>query len=112
VLDAALGADMAVIEANHDVELLKNGAYPAFLKRRIFSDRGHLSNPDSAHFAGQLVRSGTKRIILAHLSRENNTPQLAYDTVAASIAETGASADGEIRLNVAPACRMGEVFFV
>lgn len=75
------GAELALIEANHDVEMLRTGPYPYYLKQRIFSPRGHLSNNDSGKLALHLAKSGTKHIILGHLSRENNTPELAYNTV-------------------------------
>ena len=75
------GAELALIEANHDVEMLKTGPYPYYLKQRIISPRGHLSNVDSGKLALHLAKSGTKHIILGHLSRENNTPELAYKTV-------------------------------
>lgn len=74
----------AVIEANHDLTMLKYGPYPKSLKARIASDTGHLSNDDSARLAFDLYKSGTERIILAHLSRENNTPQIAKRTVASA----------------------------
>lgn len=90
------GAELALIEANHDIEMLKNGPYPYFLKRRILSDRGHLSNDDCAKLALYLAKSGTKDIILGHLSRENNTAQTAFDAVNAAIC-------GEsVALHVAP----------
>lgn len=73
-----LGAKTVILESNHDVDMLKNGCYPAALKRRILSDRGHLSNDDCARFVPSLASSGTRRIILAHLSAENNTPDKAY----------------------------------
>ena len=75
------GAELALIEANHDVEMLRTGPYPYYLKRRIFSPTGHLSNIDSGKLALHLAKSGTRHIILGHLSRENNTPELAYKTV-------------------------------
>ena len=75
------GAELALIEANHDVEMLKTGPYPYYLKQRIISPRGHLSNNDSGKLALHLAKSGTRHIILGHLSRENNTPELAYNTV-------------------------------
>lgn len=75
------GAELALIEANHDTEMLRTGPYPYYLKRRILSPRGHLSNDDSGKLAMHLAKSGTKHIILGHLSRENNTPELAYKTV-------------------------------
>ncbi len=76
------GSESAVIEANHDKNLLmSNPHYSLTLKRRILSDRGHLSNDASAEIAAFLVRTGTKNIMLAHLSEENNYPELALDTV-------------------------------
>ena len=78
VLKGLLGADTALIESNHDVEMLCGGPYPVYLKRRILSDRGHLSNTDCAVLARKLAESGTAKIILGHLSRENNRPELAF----------------------------------
>ena len=71
------GCDMALIESNHDIEMLKNGPYPEFLKTRILSAVGHLSNENASRFAVWLSKNGTKKIALAHLSRENNTPDTA-----------------------------------
>lgn len=70
-----------VLEANHDIEMLKNGPYPEFLKSRILSENGHLSNKNSARLACYLAENGVKCLTLAHLSKENNTPALAHDTV-------------------------------
>lgn len=81
VVSGLLGADAAVIEANHDADMLLGGPYPAYLKQRVLSGRGHLSNEDSAALALRLAESGTRTIILGHLSRENNTPALALRTV-------------------------------
>ena len=72
---------------NHDVDMLRMGPYPYPLKRRILSDAGHLSNAACAEFLPKLYRSGCRRFLLAHLSRENNTPDVAYQT--ACIAEKG-----------------------
>ena len=91
------GADAVLIEANHDPELLLSGPYPAYLKRRILSQRGHLSNGDCAALAASLARSGTRQIVLGHLSRENNRPALAFRTVAAALEGT------QTALCVAPA---------
>ena len=79
--DAALGADMLLLESNHDVIMLKNGSYPYYLKQRILGKCGHLSNEAAAEFAVECVRAGTSDILLAHLSDENNSPQLAEYTV-------------------------------
>ena len=78
---ALTGVDLLVLESNHDVEWLRSGPYPFSLKQRILGQRGHLSNEDAAAFARRMAECGTRCIILAHLSRENNTPQLAEYTV-------------------------------
>ncbi len=74
------GCDAVILESNHDPEMLLTGPYPKDLKRRISSRRGHLSNPECAEFAARLCALGTKGLMLAHLSMENNEPTLAYDT--------------------------------
>lgn len=75
------GIENVIIESNHDVHMLMNGSYPEYLKTRILSDRGHLSNVDCAAFLKFLMKMGTKSITLAHLSEENNTPVLARKTI-------------------------------
>ncbi len=82
---AVIGTDCVLLEANYDVEMLRSGIYPYYLKARIFGKQGHLSNPDSGAFAAKLVRSGTTRLILGHLSQENNTPAIAEKTVSACL---------------------------
>ncbi|MBQ9773850.1 MAG: MBL fold metallo-hydrolase [Clostridia bacterium] len=84
-----LGCDAVVLESNHDVDMLMCGIYPEYLKQRIFSRRGHLSNPDSAVFAARLCQCGTKSLMLAHLSQENNTPDIAYDECVSAVADSG-----------------------
>ncbi len=74
----ASGSDIVMLESNHDTELLKKGKYPEFLKRRILSDVGHLSNEESALTIYDLVCKGAKKIMLAHISEQNNLPELAY----------------------------------
>ncbi len=75
------GCESVVLESNHDTDMLKCGPYPEDLKRRIHSKYGHLSNKDAAEFAAYLAENGTKRIVLFHLSDENNTPKIAVQTV-------------------------------
>lgn len=87
---AVTGCDTVLIEANHDEDMLCTGRYPVSLKRRILSDHGHLSNAECAKFVRRLVAGGTERVILGHLSRENNTPVLALDTVKNALGEAEA----------------------
>ena len=72
-----LGADLVLIESNYEPRLLAISSYPYYLRQRIASDHGHLSNPDCADTVRRLAQTGTARFVLAHLSRENNTPELA-----------------------------------
>ncbi len=85
------GVDLLVLESNHDVEWLKSGPYPYPLKQRILGDRGHLSNEAAARFALQMARQGTRQFVLAHLSRENNTPARALETVGSAVETFGAA---------------------
>ena len=87
VRNGLMGCESVVLESNHDPEMLWGGPYPYDLKERIASRWGHLSNPDCAEFAAELTASGTKNILLAHLSQENNDPQLAYNEVLMAIAD-------------------------
>lgn len=79
--DNLSGADLVLLESNYDEHMLKVGPYPYSLKQRILSPNGHLSNADSSREVRKLIESGTSKIILGHLSRENNTPIVAENTL-------------------------------
>lgn len=102
IMNALIGCDLVMLESNHDVGMLENGNYPYYLKRRILSDTGHLSNDVCGDVAAQLVERGTTRLFLGHLSAENNIPELAYQTSYAAIYETGAVLDRDYMLKVNP----------
>lgn len=102
MLEGLNGCGTVLIEANHNIDKLIAGPYPAPLKRRILSDRGHLSNDASAELALFLLNSGTRQFVLAHLSSENNTPSLAYDTVRHALQRAGFDIDSEGYLGIAP----------
>lgn len=85
MLSALCGVNTVLIEANHDVQRLCDGPYPLYLKRRILSDTGHLSNDSCAQLARKLASENTERIILGHLSRTNNTPELALSAVGSAL---------------------------
>ncbi|MBE6562439.1 MAG: MBL fold metallo-hydrolase [Ruminococcaceae bacterium] len=80
-----------IIEANHDHEMLMEGPYPADLKRRILSKRGHLSNTDCSLLACTLAKAGCKAFVLAHISPENNTPEIAHAEVRCALDSEGFS---------------------
>ncbi|MFU0826570.1 MAG: Phosphoribosyl 1,2-cyclic phosphodiesterase [Lachnoclostridium sp.] len=79
------GSEILLMEANHDVNMLLVGGYPYYLKQRILGDRGHLSNDNSAKLICKLFHKKLKYITLAHLSKENNYEELAYETVRAEL---------------------------
>jgi phosphoribosyl 1,2-cyclic phosphodiesterase len=90
VLAALSHLDALVLECNHDLDLLRESAYPAFLKARILGDHGHLSNGQAAQLLARLDRRRLRCMAAAHLSRRNNRPELAQSALAAAI---GANVD-------------------
>ena len=70
-----------ILESNHDIEMLNNGSYPYELRKRIYGDKGHLSNVDCSKYLSKFIGNNTKCIFLAHLSEENNDPDIAYNTL-------------------------------
>ena len=109
-LREAEGADVLLLEANHDVDTLKAGRYPYELKRRILGNRGHLSNDDAGAAAVELVRRGVRVIVLGHLSGENNFPELAYASVACVLEEAGFKPGRDVMLCVARRDGKSELF--
>ncbi|MDL2205647.1 MBL fold metallo-hydrolase [Eubacteriales bacterium OttesenSCG-928-N13] len=100
-MDEVAGSDVLLLEANHDVDMLKAGRYPYELKRRILSRRGHLSNDDCGKAAAMLGARGVRHIILGHLSNENNHAPLAQLTVENALREAGIEPGEQIMLSVA-----------
>lgn len=113
VYDAVAGADVVLLESNHDPEMLsENPHYPAHLKRRILGRKGHLSNESSAAAAVELCKSGTRHLLLGHLSSENNTPQLAYQTARAALCRTGADVGRDVTLHVAGRYQVSHLYTI
>ena len=99
--ESLYGSDLVLLESNHDINMLKMGPYPYPLKKRILSDTGHLSNDMCSSFAGELIESGTEKLILGHLSKENNLPALAFETTRSALEEKGFRTDEDFDLRVA-----------
>lgn len=91
-----------LIESNHDVDMVKKGSYPYYLKQRVLSDLGHLSNENCGKMLRDTVSGKLKYIFLGHLSNENNTPVLAFETVKNTLEAEGAVIGGDIKMYVAP----------
>ena len=92
VAENTKACDFAFIESNHDPEMLMYGSYPHHLKKRIASEKGHLSNKMCSQLVCKLVTQGTQEIMLGHISKENNTHDLALTTTTSALALTGQSA--------------------
>ena len=101
LFEAIRGSKTVLLESNHDVNMLEIGKYPPQLKRRIRGKLGHLSNDDAGRAAEFLVRLGTERIILGHLSEENNYPELARQTVICVLNDAGIKCGRDVLLGVA-----------
>lgn len=107
------GCRTVYLESNHDVEMLRrNPNYSADLKRRILGDRGHLSNELCAEFAAALIRRGTKHLVLAHLSQENNSPATALNCTRKALEAAGFRMERDYTLSVAPVTTDGEFIAV
>ncbi len=94
--DILKNRNIYIMESNHDVEMLTNGKYPFNLRQRILSDKGHLSNVDSSKYLSTFIGDNTKYILLAHLSEENNTETLAYETLTNRLIEDKKKVDNII----------------
>ncbi len=96
------GSSLILLESNHDINMLKCGAYPEQLKKRILGDFGHLSNENAGKFLTSVADSVLKYVFLGHLSQDNNTPKVAFDTVSDIVADKGIELGGDFNMWVAP----------
>lgn len=111
ILSNLIGSRVVVLESNHDEKmLLNNPNYSYFLKQRILGKSGHLSNKMTAEAILKLVNTGTKQILLAHLSEENNTPEVAYNTICGYLHNYGIIEGQHIRIDVAPAHEISNIY--
>ena len=101
ILDALSSCDGVVLESNYDEGMLSCGSYPYMLKRRIMSEKGHLSNLDCSLASEKLLNHKSKHFILAHLSKENNIPLLARETTISHLNELGARENEDFTLSIA-----------
>ena len=104
VQEAIRGCDLVLLESNHDVRMLQNGSYPYYLKQRILGINGHLSNESCAAELPYCIRHGTTRIVLGHLSKENNIPQLARETARSELYDHDMEEGRDYLLWVAKPC--------
>ena len=101
--DKLRNRNVYIMESNHDIEMLNNGPYPYELRKRIYGDKGHLSNIDSSKYLSDFIGNNTKYVMLAHLSEENNDPMIAYNTLVDKLNEKDCMVDNII------VCKQNEV---
>lgn len=106
------GSSLYLIESNHDIQMLKDGSYPWYLKQRILSTKGHLSNIDAAKTLIEVLIGNGEIVLLGHLSKENNRPELAYDTVREHIEEHGFNVQKNITLDLTYRDKAGKVYIL
>lgn len=113
IIEHLQGLDALLLESNHDVRMLETGPYPYYLKRRILGDHGHLSNENAGRLLSYILHDKLKKILLGHLSKENNYEELAYETVKTEIDE-GDCPYGSSDFSIAVAGRdcMSEIIYV
>jgi phosphoribosyl 1,2-cyclic phosphodiesterase len=93
-------ANLLVIESNYDEQMLENGRYPQFLKTRIQSDHGHLGNHQTAAFLADNISDNLSNICLAHLSKNNNSPEIVLQTLQRTFSERGIILNGQQRISI------------
>lgn len=105
-------SNLYLMESNHDVDMLREGDYPWFLKQRISSTRGHLSNDDAARILSDTIMAKEEVILLGHLSKDNNEPELAYKTVKSKLGENGINVDKDITLDMTYRDKISKVYYL
>lgn len=112
-VESLRGMDALLLEANHDVNMLQVGPYPYYLKQRILGDRGHLSNERAGQLLSHLLHEKLQAVVLGHLSKENNLPELAYEAVRVEItmADTGIKIS-DIPMQVAGRSEISQVIHI
>lgn len=111
IISHLIGSKMVILESNHDEKMLINNPnYSPMLKQRILGKSGHLSNKVCSETVLRLARTGTKQILLAHLSEENNTPEVAYNCVCNFLYKYGIMVGEHINIDVAPCSTFSNVY--
>lgn len=105
-------SDLYFMESNHDVKMLMEGGYPWALKKRILSPHGHLSNDDAGSVLSEVLNGENEIVLLAHLSKDNNDPELAYNTVKKALVSQGFDVDNDLRLFMTKRDKKSQMFIL
>ena len=112
VIDFVKGCDLVLLESNHDEEMLQKGDYPQVLKRRVSGLKGHLSNAQASRLAVEMQKVGVKRLLLGHLSQNNNSPELAFYETVQQLAKNNLREGIDIVVDVVTQDKKSEVYHV
>lgn len=113
IFDTVQGSDFLLIESNHDVEMLNtNTQYPLYLKKRILSKKGHLSNDTCAENVLKLCQQGSKHILLGHMSQNTNTYDIAYQTTLSTLTQANAEQNTDFTLHLARHDRHSKIYLL
>ena len=100
ILDAVMGSQLMLLESNYDPKMLSECIYPSMLKQRIAGKKGHLSNDVCAETILKLIDSNIKYILLSHLSKESNTPEVAFHTVKSKLENNGVYIGNDVMVDM------------
>lgn len=103
---------LVILEANHDEQMVVNGSYPPILKARILGKQGHLSNINSAKVVVELAQHGVRQVLFAHLSEENNTPEICNTTICNYLTSKGVAPNENIMLDIAKPYGLGPIYVI
>lgn len=112
IVERLYDSRLVILEANHDEQMVINGPYPAVLKARILGKQGHLSNISSAKVVVDIAQHNVKQVLFAHLSEENNTPELCYQTICEYCESKGIEPNVNILLDIAKPYGLGPIFVI
>lgn len=112
IFNVMSGSDGVLLESNHDIGMLMNGCYPYYLKQRIRGKNGHLSNDDASEVVAKLVSTGTKTLLLGHLSAENNRPEIALASSCEAIEKTGVRVGEDVKIEVLERGKAGRLIAI
>lgn len=112
IINTVMDSDLVMLEANHDVEMLMGGSYPGHLKKRILGSKGHLSNTDAGLALVKMITNKLTHVLLAHLSLQNNIPQLAYQTVTEILADSGIENGRDIAVDMTYRDRVSNLYHI
>lgn len=112
IVERLYDSRMVILEANHDEQMVANGPYPPVLKARILGRQGHLSNISSAKVVVDIAQHGVRQVLFAHLSEENNTPELCYKTICDYCVSKGVEPNVNILLDIAKPYGVGPIFVI